>query len=113
MTEVNQANFSGFYKRNATSIEMFRLVMSQHESKFILSHLRFDEKFTRAVRQAIDKLAATRKLFDNFVSNCQKYYKSSDHMTIDDTLKPFRGRCWCRQHVLSNPIHMVQTFLYL
>lgn len=77
--------------------------MSRNRFHFLLRCLRFDDIRTRAGRRETDKLAPIREIFEEFVSNIQKYYKHGEHVTIDEMLLPFRGRCAFRQYLPSKP----------
>lgn len=101
--KVNHVNTEDLWKTNGTSIEMFRLTMSQYRFKFLLRHLRFDDKETRNDRVTVDKLAPIRQLYDMFLQNCQSNYSVSEHTTVDEMLVAFRGRCSFRQYIPSKP----------
>lgn len=77
--------------------------MSRYRFHFLLRCLRFDDIRTRQARKETDKLAPIRKVFEEFVSNIQKYYKHGEHVTIDELLLAFRGRCPFRQYLPSKP----------
>lgn len=101
--KTNHLNAQDLWKTNGTSIEMFRLTMSLERFRFLLRHLRFDNKATRAERQQADKLAAIRELFGLFVANCKNNYTNSEYTTVDEMLAAFRGRCNFRQYIPSKP----------
>ncbi|KRZ15348.1 hypothetical protein T11_320 [Trichinella zimbabwensis] len=61
--------------------------------RFLLRCLRFDDHATRSERKLQDKLAAIRIIFDRFVKNCTENYMHSPHVTIDEVLLSFKGRC--------------------
>lgn len=77
--------------------------MSLYRFRFLLQHLRFDDKQNREERQQTDKLAPIRDIFDAFVSNCKKCYSLSEYATVDEKLEAFRGRCGFRQYIPSKP----------
>lgn len=77
--------------------------MSLQRFRFLLRHLRFDDKVTRDERKKLDKLCPIRDLFDTFNSNCQKHYSMSEYVTIDEKLEAFRGRCGFRVYIPSKP----------
>ncbi|KAM3956969.1 piggyBac transposable element-derived protein 4-like [Aphomia sociella] len=77
--------------------------MSRYRFHFLLRCLRFDDIRTRQARKETDKLAPIREFFEDFVSNIQKYYKHGEHVTIDEMLLAFRGRCPFRQYLPSKP----------
>ena len=79
----------------ATSISgrlLFHAVMTEKRCSVLLRALRFDDSATRADREKTDKGACITDLLSDFVSNCQKNYSPGAHMTVDETLVPFRGR---------------------
>lgn len=77
--------------------------MSRNRFHFLLRCLRFDDIRTRDARKETDKLAPIREIFEEFVSNIQKYYKHGEHVTVDEMLLAFRGRCAFRQYLPSKP----------
>ncbi|KAJ8930281.1 hypothetical protein NQ314_016926 [Rhamnusium bicolor] len=101
--KVNHLNSSDLWKTNRTSVEIFRLVMSQYRFRFLLRNIRFDDKSTRLQRLETDKMTAIRELFEAFVVNCQKHYKLSAYATVDEKLEALRGRCGFRQYIPSKP----------
>ncbi|XP_031327398.1 piggyBac transposable element-derived protein 4-like [Photinus pyralis] len=86
------------FKRPIYSATMPRTRFSQ-----ITSWMRFDDKDTREQRRQYDKLAPIRNVLEMFVNNCQKYYNPGSHLTIDEQLVPFRGRCPFRVYMKSKP----------
>ncbi|XP_050313063.1 uncharacterized protein LOC126748103 [Anthonomus grandis grandis] len=59
-----------------------------------------DKKYVR--RKINDKLAPIR-VFDLFVQNCIMAYSPGSHVTIDEQLGSFRGRCPFRIYMKSKP----------
>jgi len=82
---------------------VLRACMPLHRFREFLSCARFDDKGTRQERQATDKLAAIRELFDSFAEKCQALYTPSPYVCIDETLVSFRGRCPFRVYIPSKP----------
>ncbi|KAJ8969070.1 hypothetical protein NQ314_001972 [Rhamnusium bicolor] len=80
--KVNHLNSSDLWKTNGTSVEIFRLVMSQYRFRYLLRYIRFDDKSTRLQRLETDKLTAIRELFEAFVVNCQKHYNLSAYRLL-------------------------------
>ena len=101
--KTNHLNATNLWSSNGTSIEMFRLTMSLERFRFLLRHIRFDNKATRLQRQKTDKLATIRDLFELFIANCKSTYTPSQYTTIDEKLEAFRGRCSFRQYIPSKP----------
>ena len=60
----------------------------------VLSHvIRFDDKQTRQGRREHDKLAAIRDVWDKWVQLLPLHYNPGPHVTVDECLVAFRGRC--------------------
>lgn len=55
--------------------------------------LRFDNAATRVQRKAEDKAAPINEIFHKLIDNSRRQYCTSDTLTIDEMLIPFRGRC--------------------
>lgn len=88
---------------DGTGVESVYITMSMNRFRFLLRCLRFDNIYSRDVRKAVDKLAAFREFFDQFVLNCKKSYKPTDYLTIDEQLVGFRGNCSFRVYMPSKP----------
>ena len=88
---------------NTLGRPVLRACMPLHRFREFLGCARFDDKGTRQERQATDKLAAIRELFDSFVDKCQALYTPSPYVCIDETLVGFRGRCPFRVYIPSKP----------
>lgn len=84
-------------------LESCYLTMSEKRFRFILRCLRFDDIRDRVNRQATDKFAPIRKVFELIISNFQKYYSPSEYLTIDEQLLAFRGRCSFKQYIPTKP----------
>lgn len=84
---------------------IFRLTKSLQRFRFLLRHLRFDDKSIRTERLKLDRPPAKRDVFYKFNSNCQKYY--SEFVTIDENLKILRGAWGIRVHMPHKPISRV------
>lgn len=69
----------------------------------ISRYIRFDDKISRAQRKSIDKLAAIRDIWEDFVSNCRNCFEPFETVTVDEQLVGFRGRCPFRQFIKSKP----------
>ncbi|XP_062864594.1 piggyBac transposable element-derived protein 4-like [Trichomycterus rosablanca] len=76
------------------SLEMFHMI-----SRVI----RFDNRDTRAGRRERDKLAAIRDVWDKWVEILPLLYNPGPHVTVDERLVPFRGRCPFRQYMPNKP----------
>ena len=82
---------------------LFRATMALKRFKVFLVCARFDDKVSRLERQANDKLAPIRFLFDNFVQKCKTLYIMSPYVCVDESLLGFRGRCSFRVYMPSKP----------
>ncbi|XP_031343697.1 piggyBac transposable element-derived protein 3-like [Photinus pyralis] len=82
---------------------IFSATMPRTRFSQISSWMRFDNKDTRENRRKTDKMAPIRDLSDSFINNCKKYYNSGSHLTVDEQLVPFRGRCPFRVYMKSKP----------
>jgi hypothetical protein len=82
---------------------IFAAVMRINRFKAILQYLRFDNKNTREIRRATDKLAAIRDVWQIFVAQLPKMITPGSDITVDEQLVPFRGKCPFRQYIPSKP----------
>ncbi|XP_043193754.1 piggyBac transposable element-derived protein 4-like [Amphibalanus amphitrite] len=67
--------------------------MTVNRFKHLLRVLRFDDRETREERKKVDKFAAIRELFEEFNKLLRVYFSPSECVTVDETLRSFRGRC--------------------
>lgn len=81
----------------------FTAALARNRFEELSSFLRFDDKVTRVERKEQDKLAAIRVIWDMFVSNCDKAFEPYEHITVDEQLVSFRGKCPFRQYIKSKP----------
>ncbi|XP_068204475.1 piggyBac transposable element-derived protein 4-like isoform X1 [Palaemon carinicauda] len=81
----------------------YRSVMSERRFAFIQRALRFDSLATREERVKTDKFAAIRSLWDQVIANCIANYEPSGHLTVDEQLLAFRGRCAFRVYIANKP----------
>lgn len=82
---------------------IFTATMSRDRFGEILSYMRFDDLSTRTARRQHDKLAAIREIFEMFVEHCKENYTPSFHLTVDEQLVGFRGKCPFRVYMKSKP----------
>lgn len=82
---------------------IFPAAISRDRMKHLLSFIRFDDMETRTERRKTDKLAACRQIFDIFVKNCNYNYNPGTHLTVDEQLLGFRGKCPFRIYMKSKP----------
>ena len=83
-------------------MEVFRLITSLDQFRFLLCCLRFDKKATRDEGKE-DELATFRQIIEMFVQNCKNNYIPSEYMTINKMLAGVRGKCPFRQHIPCKP----------
>nr|XP_046255654.1 piggyBac transposable element-derived protein 4-like [Scatophagus argus] len=82
---------------------IFRATMSLEKFHMISRVIRFDNRDTRAGRRERDKLAAIRDVWDKWVEILPLLYNPGPHVTVDERLVPFRGRCPFRQYLPNKP----------
>ncbi|GLD46315.1 piggyBac transposable element-derived protein 4-like protein [Lates japonicus] len=87
----------------STGAPVYRAAMSEGRFSFLLACLRFDDPDTRQERQAMDKFAPIRKIWDIFIDNCKKLYVPGENITVDKQLLAFRGRCPFRMYIPNKP----------
>lgn len=83
--------------------DKYRATMSERRFSFLIDCLRFDDKLTRELRKAENKLAAISELWEMLIENCKLHYKASSYVTIDEQLVGFRGKCPFRMYLPSKP----------
>lgn len=81
-------------------VSFYRCVMPFKRFNFLTSCFRFDKK---EERDAQDRLAPIRKIWDLFINNCKNNYNPSNMCTVDEQLHGFRGRCKHRVYMKSKP----------
>ncbi|XP_037530523.1 piggyBac transposable element-derived protein 4-like [Nematolebias whitei] len=82
---------------------IFRATMSLETFHMISRVIRFDNRDTRADRRERDKLAAIRDVWNKWVEILPLLYNPGPHVTVDERLVPFRGRCPFRQYMPNKP----------
>ncbi|XP_064115032.1 uncharacterized protein LOC135221138 [Macrobrachium nipponense] len=80
---------------------LYRCTMSERHFTLLMRVLRFNHSATRVERVRTDHLAPNQKLFNHVVANCQKKYSPGPHLTVEEQLIPFRGRCPFRMYIQS------------
>ena len=86
------------YKR-----DIFLASMSRTRFQQLSTFIRFDDVNTRIERRQHDKLAAIRDVFTMFVEHCKSSYNPNSHLTVDEQLVSFRGRCPFIVYMKSKP----------
>ncbi|XP_050300675.1 piggyBac transposable element-derived protein 4-like [Anthonomus grandis grandis] len=99
----NRVNVEKLWAREGTGMILLRALFSYKRFLFLLRALRFDDITTRQEREKFDKLAAIRKIFEDFVKNYMESYSFGEFITIDEMLHPFRGRCGFVQYMPLKP----------
>lgn len=82
---------------------VFKAKMSFLRYQILLKLMRFDDRETRKDRKKKDRFAPNRALFEKFDNRCQDNYTLSDCVTIDETLRRFRGRCKFQLYMPQKP----------
>lgn len=77
--------------------------MTLQQFRFLLRCIRFYDIRDRSDRQAIDRSAPIRKVFELFVQNYIKCFSPSEYVTIDEQLVKFRGCCHFRVYLPNKP----------
>lgn len=97
-------NLQDLYDNDGTGCDIFRATMSYKRMRFLLKCIRFDNIDDRQERILVDKLAAIREIFEDFVANCKTHYNISEYATVDEImLDRFRGKCSFPQYIKSKP----------
>lgn len=88
---------------HVTGCPIYRAAMSKGRFEFLISCLRFDDPETRTERQEQDKFAPIRKVWEEFIEKCTRYYVPRKNLTVDEQLLGFRGRCPFRMYIPNKP----------
>lgn len=86
-----------------TGGDLFRCTMALAWFLYLLYCLEFDNVLTRSDSVKTNKLSAISDFFEAFVINYLQNYTPGRHVTIDEMLVPFRGRCALRIYITSKP----------
>ncbi|KAG8222276.1 hypothetical protein J437_LFUL014577 [Ladona fulva] len=71
-------NVRDLWARDGTGLEIFYSTMSYNRFLFLMRCIRFDNVLTRKDRLQTDKLAAIRKIYEEFNDNIRKSYNVGD-----------------------------------
>lgn len=82
-------------------IPIYRATMPEKCFRFLAHCLRINDIDTRAQRREIDKLAASREVFERSINKMKNLYVPSEYTTIDEQLVRSRGRCPFKMYVSS------------
>ena len=119
---INQSEFDrflgvviliGVYKSNNENVAqlwskedgrpIFNKLMSRNRYQQILRVLRFDDANSRRRHRSEDKFQPIRDVFEQWDLHLRDAYAPGPHMTVDEQLVCFRGRCPFRQYIPSKP----------
>nr|ABZ85926.1 transposase [Macdunnoughia crassisigna] len=78
-------------------------VMSRDRFDFLIRCLRMDDKSIRPTLRENDVFTPVRKIWDLFIHQCIQNYTPGAHLTIDEQLLGFRGRCPFRMYIPNKP----------
>ena len=93
-------------------VPIFSATMSRTRFKSILSAIRFDDIKTREKRRSTDKLAAIRDVNDLLIKNCISNFIPYEHVTVDEQMIGFKGRCNFRVYMSNKPDrHGIKTWM--
>ena len=87
--------------------------MSRNRYQTIMKHLRFDKVSSRIHRGQYDKFCSISDTWNSFIGNCQKCYRSSVDLTIDEQLFPCKIKCTFIQHIPNKPDKFGMKFWFL
>lgn len=82
---------------------IFRATMGLCRFKSLLRFIRFDDKKSRSLRRATDKLAPIRDIFEECNRMLSKYYVPGSLLTVDEQMIGWRGRCPFMQFMPKKP----------
>lgn len=88
---------------NTWGVPIFKDTMSRNRFKEILRFLRFDVRNERVQKLQQDKFALISDVWNDFASNCSKYYIPSCELTVDEQLFPTKSRCQFTQFMGNKP----------
>ena len=86
-----------------SSLDIFSSTMQYKRYSFLRRFLDFDDKETRADRWQYDKYACFREVFEAVNKKNATLRTPSMHLSIDETLYPYRGRIGFKQYNPSKP----------
>ena len=92
---------TAFY--HETTNDIFRATMQRQRFTFLCKMMQFDDYSTRADRWKMDKFACFRDFFEEINQLFLKLHLPSEHLAIDVTLYPYRGRVGFKQYNPSKP----------
>ena len=103
------ATLIGVYKSNNENVAplwskedgrpIFNKLMSRNRYQQILRVLRFDDANSRRRSKSEDKFQPIRNVFEQCDLNLRNAFTAGPHMTVDEQLVCFRGRCLFLQYI--------------
>ena len=121
-TAIDQSEFDkfldvviliGIYKSNSENVAqlwskedgkpIFNKLMSRNRYQQILRVLRFDNANARRSNGSADKFQPIGYVFEEWNHNLRDAYTPGPHITVDEQLVCFGGRCPFRQYIPSKP----------
>ena len=82
---------------------IFNRLMSRNQYQQILRVLRFDNANSRRRNSSEDKFQPIIDVFEQWDLNLRDAYTPGPHMTVNEQLVCFRGRCPFRKNIRSKP----------
>lgn len=98
-------------KRNAPDLwdmawsgTFYRCAMNVKRFQYLMVVLRFDDRSSREQREESEgRMSPIYEVFNEVNQNCQLFYSPSAHVTVDEQLLAFRGRCKFRVYMPAKP----------
>ncbi len=103
MMHPSYMDINDFYQTGGTGVEFFHLVMPKKQFQFLLRALQIDNVNTRDGQRELDQLVAIREIYEKFLTNSREAYLPSEHLTADEMMVPFWGRCPFMVYMPKNP----------
>ena len=94
--------FDNLWSKEYGSADFWK-TLPRDRARDIKRHLRFDFQDKRRRNLRIDKFIMISAVFNRFNENCQRCYRPSPEMTIDEQLFPTKARCPFTQYLPSKP----------
>lgn len=104
MTAVRKDNHMStdeLFDRSSSMV--YVAVMSRDRFDFLIRCLRMDDKSIRPTLRTNDVFTPIRRIWDIFINQCINNYTPGAHVTIDEQLLGFRGRCPFRMYIPNKP----------
>uniref|UniRef100_A0A0K8W812 PiggyBac transposable element-derived protein 4 n=1 Tax=Bactrocera latifrons TaxID=174628 RepID=A0A0K8W812_BACLA len=81
----------------------YTATMSRDRFDYLIRHLRMDDKALRPSLRPSDAFTPIRNIWNIFIKQCQSSYIPGSHITIDEQLLGFRGRCPFKMYIPNKP----------